>query len=169
MSPYILSLCVAAIAAAVVELLAPRGDGGRLAAHIRMIAGLFLLVILLRPLSDGIAFLSTAAAGDLADILPDDLPTPSRDYESTLYAALSDCTVAELEIWVQNTLTAEFAIPPEDISISVLSEPATPDAALTVTELRIALSGSSMLRDPHPIEDYFAEALSAPCYLTITP
>ncbi len=169
MSAYILSLCVAAIAAAVVELLAPRGDGGRLAGSIRMIAGLFLLVALLRPLTDGISYLSAVADGDIADILPDDLPTPAENYEATLYAALSDCTAAELEAWVTSTLTTEFAIPREHITVSALCEPATPDSPLSLDELRIGLSGSSALRDPHPIEDYFEKALSVPCYLTISP
>ena len=50
MSAYILPLLAASLAAALVELLAPKGDGGRIAAHVRMIAGLYLLVALLNPL-----------------------------------------------------------------------------------------------------------------------
>ena len=46
MSNYILTLLAASLAACMIELLAPKGDGGRTASYVRMIAGLFLLGIL---------------------------------------------------------------------------------------------------------------------------
>jgi len=64
--PYLLSLLTASLAAAIAELLAPKGEGGRITAHIRMVAGLFLLVALLNPLREGIRLLRDAALGDPA-------------------------------------------------------------------------------------------------------
>jgi hypothetical protein len=37
---------------------------------------------------------------------------------------------------------------------------------LTVTETRISLLGGYALRDPHPIETYFANQLNCPCFVT---
>ena len=37
---------------------------------------------------------------------------------------------------------------------------------LTVTEARISLLGGYALRDPHPIETYFANQLNCPCFVT---
>ena len=77
MKSYILTLLSASLAASVVELLAPNGEGGRLASHIRMIAGLFLLVALLTPLREGIRLLREAADGDLSSrveaLIPSDM------------------------------------------------------------------------------------------------
>ncbi len=168
MSAYILSLTVASIAAAVALLLAPRGDGGRMASYVRMIAGLFLLVALLGPIKEGITLLSSIADGSLAEDIMDAFPErPATDYESTLAASLTQMTASEVEIWVVSTLAEMFAVPESDITLSALCAPADDGLTVTVCELRIALSGNSALVDPHPIEAYFEEALNAPCHVTV--
>ncbi len=167
MAPYILTLLVASLAAAVVELLAPRGEGGRLAGHVRMIAGLFLLVALLDPLQKGIELLQSAADGELTEdilsALPDDTPI---DYESTFHAGLSAVGARETEAWVSSTLASSFSVPATDAIVAAVCE--TVDGGLIITEVRIALSGSSLLTNPHPIETYFEEQLGCPCYVTVS-
>ena len=74
MNTYILSLLAASLAAAVVELITPKGEGGRLVSHVRMVAGLFLLVALLAPLREGITLLLDAAQGDMASRVEELIP-----------------------------------------------------------------------------------------------
>ncbi len=169
MTPYILTLLAASLVAAVIELLAPRGEGGRLGSHIRAIAGLYLLVALLSPLRDGLALLSELASGDsLGDHIDAYLSIPEpTERESTLHATVTALCAAEAEAWIRETLDAQFAIPAADCRISLACTVSDTGDAITPTELRISLGGSSALSDPHPIEEYFTAALSCPCYVTV--
>ena len=166
MTTYILSLLSASLAAAVVELLSPKGEGGRLTAHVRMVAGLFLLVALLNPLKEGISLLRSAAEGDLTArleaILPEEVPV---DYEAFFGDTLTAVSRDEAEAFVVSALEGEFGIPPSGCTVSVSC--AYEDGVLTVCEVRISLRGQWITRDPHPIEDYFAERLNCVCYVTV--
>ena len=166
MSYYILSLLSASLAAAIIELLSPKGEGCRMASHIRMIAGLFLLVALLNPLREGIRLLRDAAEGNIASrvesLIPSDIQT---DYEAVFGENLAAIGSDEVKSWVTDTLKARFDIPPTGCKVSVTC--AYDGETLTVTEVRISLLGKYMLQDPHPIESYFTQQLTCPCYVTV--
>lgn len=167
MNTYILSLLVASLAAALVELLAPRGDGGRIASHVRMIAGLFLLVSLLSPLKVAVSYIRDVADGTLRDDLlaaytPD---IPAEDYEATFGATLASVGRDEVSAWVKTTLQDRFSVPPNNTTVEVVC--LSNGETLTVSEVRIALIGSSVWKDPHPIEAYITEQLACPCYITV--
>ncbi len=164
---YIFSLLSASLAAAVVELIAPKGEGGRLASHVRMVAGLFLLVALLTPLREGLDILKAAAEGNLADRIESEIQNASpEDYQAAFIASLANLGKTETESWVTETLQSRFSIPPTDCAVEALCD--TEDGAIILRELRIGLKGSSVLKNPHPIEAYFAEALQCPCYVVVT-
>ena len=165
MNAYILSFLAASLAAAVVTLLSPKGEGGRVASHISMIAGLFLLTTLLAPLRTGIDLLRSAADGGLTDRMESLLPEGDTDYGSVLGDTLTALSRDEIKAWVQTVLEARFSVPPADCTVSVAC--AYAEELLTVTEVRISLHGTSILRDPHPIETYFSEQLKCPCYVTV--
>ncbi len=166
MTPYILSLAAASLAAALVELLAPKGEGGRLAAGIRMVAGLFLLVALLSPLRAGLELLVGLSDGTVD--LPVGVPSvEAEDYESTLQASILSLGEAELTAWVGETLRTAFGVSPEEaevIPVWAESEALPPPLA----EVYILLSGTAALEDPHPIEAYFADALGCSCRVSVT-
>ncbi len=159
---YILSLTAASIAAVVVELLAPRGEGGRLASSVRMTAGLFLLVALLSPLRAGLELLTGLAEGSL------ELPAAETvDYGSTWQGALVAMGERELVAWAVDALYADFSVPPahaEVIPVFAEDGDALPPP---LSELCIVLHGASVLEDPHPIEEYFTAALGVPCRVTV--
>ena len=166
MTAYILPLLSAILAAAVVELLAPKGEGGRLAAQIRMIAGLFLLAALLQPIREGIALLRDAATGQLADRLEAViLDVTPEDYESALGDTLTSVGREEVEAWVGNLLETRFSVPPSGCTVFAACD--CTDRTLCITEVRISLHGQYVLQDPHPIEKAVTEALGCPCYVTV--
>ncbi len=166
MTPYILSLLSASLAAAVVELLAPKGEGGRLTSHIRMIAGLFLLVALLNPLREGLRLLRETADGDLSSrveaLIPSDIET---DYEAVFGDNLAAIGSDEVRSWVVQVMETRFGIPAEGCAVWVACSYG--EETLTVTEIRISLTPAYLLSDPHPMEIYFAEQLNCPCYVTV--
>lgn len=166
MKNYILSLLAASLAAVVVELLAPKGEGGRMASHVRMIAGLFLLVALLEPLGEGIAILRDATDGDLSARVEALVPSDGEtDYEAVFGDNLAAIGANEVKAWVTQAMAIHFGIPAEGCAVWV--DCAYGDETLTVTEVRISLTPAYLLQDPHPIETYFTEQLSCPCYVTV--
>lgn len=166
MKPYILSLLSASLVAALVELIVPKGEGGRMASHIRMVAGLYLLVALLNPLREGISLLRSMADGDLVSrvesLIPSDMET---DYNGVFGDGLTAIGAEEICSWMTETMETRFGIPPE--GCKAWASCAYSDDVLTVTEVRISLQGSYALRDPYPIEAYFTEQLDCPCYVTV--
>lgn len=171
MTSYVLTLLAASLSAAVVELIAPKGEGGRLANHVRMIAGLFLLVTLLNPLREGLAILQAAAEGDLTQRIESKIEAATpKDHEATFGASLAAMGQAETESWVTETLQTHFSIPPTDCAVEALCDALcnAENQTLTLRELRIGLKGGSALQNPHPIEAYFSEALNCPCYVVVT-
>ena len=173
MSTYILTLLAASLAAAVIELLSPKGEGGRIASHVRLVAGLFLLAMLLEPLQEGLHLLRSAAEGELTLRLPQTSDIHAADYNAVLWDTFKAVSRGEVEAWVAETLETEFSIPPSDCAVEAVceTEAAAEDdpysGSLTLRELRIGLRGRSALRDPHAIEVFFSEKLGCPCYVTV--
>ncbi len=166
MNTYILTLLSAALMAAVVELLSPKGEGGRTASHIRMVAGLFLLVALLEPLRAGMELLRNAVSGDLTARLEAALPVESpEDYGAIFGDTLTAISRNEVEAFVRSALESDFGIPSSDHTVAAIC--AYEDGTLILQELRISLHGSHLLHDPHPIEAYFTEKLNCPCFVTV--
>lgn len=168
MNAYILTVLAAALAAAVIELLSPKGEGGRMAGHVRMIAGLFLLAVLLNPLREGLLLLRSAADGDLVDRLEAVVPTPTpSDYEAAFSENLMFIGKTETEAWVISMLESTYGIPPSGCTVEAVCE--ADISALTLREVRIALHGKYALENPHPIEAYVTERLQCPCFVTVHP
>jgi hypothetical protein len=166
MKTYILTLLAASIAAAVIQLLAPKGEGGKLGEHIRMITGLFLLVSLLTPLKEGIALLRSAAEGELSEHLTVEVPDGALgDYAGVFGDTLSFVGQEEVKAWVVSELETRFGIPSSGCRVSVTC--AVEEECLTVSEVRIALRGGYVTENPHPIESRVTEVMGCPCYVTV--
>ncbi len=168
MSGYVLSLCAAALVAAMAELLSPGGPGGQTTRHVRAVAGLFVLLAMLVPLRDGIRALSSLADGDISGDLSEMVPSVETvDYEDAFYTSLATYTADEVVLYIKTTLSSEFFVSPENATVSVICDPPAAETSLRICEIRIALSGTDSLRDPHPIEAYFEAALGAECFVTV--
>ncbi len=169
----LMTLILAALAAAVVELLVPHLDGGRMAAYVRMIGGLFLLVVLIAPVTEAVTLWREAAEGELNERLPEAfLPAGEpTDYTAVWRETLAATGEAAVTKWVQETLAADFAISAEEATVSVVCtvSDATGDAAgvPVVQEVRIALSGGAILQDPRRMEAVIGEALGCLCFVTV--
>lgn len=166
MKTYIWTLLASSIAAAVIQLLAPKGEDGKLGDHVRMIAGLFLVVSLLSPLKEGIALLRSVAEGDLSEYV-DVFVSPSAegDYEGVFHDTLSFVGQEEVGTWVESLLETEFGIPPSGCRASVAC--AVEEGTVTVRDVRITLLGRYAAEDPHPIERRVGEALNCPVSVTV--
>ena len=167
MNQYVTSILAATLLAAVTEKLAPAGEGGRMTAHVRFLTALFLIIALLTPVKDAVAYLKGITADDVSGIVQDWVDLPEQgDYGEALGSTLTAVTAQEAEDWLQKTLAERFSIPADSCTLWVGCD--SDGTAVTFSEVRIALSGASALKDPHPIEAYISEMLGCPCYVTVS-
>ncbi len=159
-------LIAAAVAATLVELIAPQGEGGRMGGHVRLVAGLCVLVALIQPLREGVMLLRAMAEGDLAEMLPDvELPA-EEEYGSVWSDTLAAMGDQEVTSWVEGVLEQKFEISPDNRRVQVVCEVGE-NGVLHVKEVYIALRGAAIWKDPHTIEGYVSERLSAPCTVSV--
>ena len=137
-----------------------------MASHVRMVAGLYLLVALLNPLKEGISLLRSLADGDMVSRVESLIPTDvETNYSGVFGDSLAAIGADEVSSWVTETMESRFGIPPEGCTVWASCDYG--EDTLTVTEVRISLKGSYALRDPHPIESYVSSQLNCPCYVTV--
>ena len=167
MTGYILTLLAASVAVSVIEMLVPKGDGGRLTACVRVVTGLFLLVALLHPLQEGLRILRAVAEGDLTDALEEAVVEEAspEDYQATFYQSLAAVGEEEMEAWVIETLETTFGIPPTGCAVEAICRPE--GEGVIPVEIRIGLKGRYALEDPRPLESFYAQRFCCPCYVTV--
>ncbi len=166
MTTYVYTLLASALGLALVELVSPKGEGGKLAASIRMLAGLCLVAVLLSPLREGVRLLSSFRDGTLSERVEEMIPEDALpDYGEVFGNTLTAVTEQEVEAWTLSLLSSVYGIPAEGCAVSALCT--YEDETVTITEVRIALMGKYALTDPHPIESAVTQTLGCPCFVTV--
>lgn len=165
MGRYVYGLILVGVSAAVVELLAVGGDASRMKGHLRLVAGLCILVACLQPMREGIAYLTSLAEGELPLTLPHK-DVEEENYQEMFDGYLGDTGSREVKVWVETTLTDVFGISEEHSTVEVSMTVA--DGVPCPAEVYIALSGKAILKNPHRIEEYISSRLACPCYVSVS-
>ena len=178
-------LLLTALAAAVLEFLLPGGDGSgsRMQGPIRTVVGLCILVALISPVREGISLLRHLAVSDatqLTEQLQSSYPgiiQPARsaeEYADDLAESLAATGNATVEDWVREALLSQFGIPAEqcavkaEVAVTIPADPASGEtASARITGVWITFYGSSTLKNPHTVEEWFGSQLGCPCYVSI--
>lgn len=175
-SDSMLPLLAVTALSAFLEYLLPEGSDSRMAASLRLVTGLCVLLALAAPLRDAAALI-----GSLDDDpdgafpyarSPDAAVTPGEEYLNGYLTAQSADAV---EAWAIRVLGERFGIAEEDCRVAAEVGPGTmdasvPDADVTgfcVRRLDVVLSGRAILRDPHVIEDWFERETGCVCRVTV--
>ena len=163
MSGYIMALVLTGIAAAIAELMSP---SEKLAGHIRLVAGLCLLVALLAPIRSVVAYFHTVSDGglDAEELLPE---LEGEHYGESFSEELERITAEETEAWVSGVLESRFGIPPDAREIYVKTETLDDGKAPSISRVDIVLHTSAILQNPHEIEAYVTSNLKCPCTVAI--
>lgn len=163
MAQYVYAWITVAVLSVLSELLLPGGKGGKMAGHMRFLAGLCVLIALLPVVKDGLAHLRDLAEGDYEIVLPEG---EKGDYEACFRESLADLTKEQYEVWVYDTLQREFAIDKENC-VAEVTVAHHGDGVPSITAVFISLSGKAILKDPRQIESRIGTALSVPCMVSV--
>ena len=163
MKEYFLSLFLAAILIALVGILSPGKPSGGIGKHLRLLSSLFLLCVLLSPV--------TAAMDGIRDwlnsdgTLPDLGDTEENGYGELASNALDEASREYFSQMLAHTLSEEFSISPNDLRCRVEWELTEGNAR--PTRVTVLLSGSAVWRDPAPLQNAVQTLLGCPCDVAI--
>lgn len=164
MKEYLMGLFALGICCAVVEMLAPEGEGGGIARHIRLLSVVSLLCVVVSPVvallqrEDSLPEYGKALLdgwGESAEQVREDLE--ERFYLETerLDMALAEQTVAEL-------LQERFSLSSEDCRVVL-----TVDEQSNVIGMRVALRGQGIWVNTHELTEYIKQTFGCECIIYI--
>ena len=164
MNEYIYAWITVALLAVLAELLLPGGRNGKLAGHVRFLAGLCILAALVPTVKEGINRLSDLADGDQVLTFPS--IEAGQDYDAYFSDHLSDMTKEKCEAWVYEALQKHFSLPRDQCLVLVTVE-ADDKGLPLVASVEICLYGTAILVNSHSIETFISTQLSTPCTVSV--
>ena len=163
MKAYLLSILAASIAAALINLLSPAGEGGGIGKHLKLTVALFLICVLITPLKSGMEAILDWSSGKLP--FWENEEDIAEDYRDRLDGALTDASREYVAQALTETLQAQFDMDPGTVRCALewsgSGEEARP------SRVTVLLSGKSIWKDPHAIEDFVTELLDCECITAI--
>lgn len=162
MREYLLALLAASLCAMLIGLLSPSGEGGGLGAHVKLLLSLFLICVLVTPLSD--------AAGAVRDWLAGDLPffdtePNEEDYREQLENSLTESSKGYFLQMLTETLRREFSL--EDGTVRCVVQWNEGESQIRPSRVTILLSGSGIWKDPHAMKAFTEELLQCECVVAV--
>lgn len=163
MKSYLLTLLGASLAVTLVGLLSPKGEGGGMEKHLRLICALFLIFVLISPLSDAINDIRALIDGkyeitEIGESAPD-------GYREQMQQAADAASRQYFSDMLTQTLEQKFSIAMGDVRCSVIWD--TVNGALQPTQVTVLLSGKAIWKSPRDIESFVSDLVGCICTVAI--
>lgn len=144
------------------ELMTPAGERDGLRRAVRLLSALFLLSVLLAPLSGLLERVGGIDLGQLAEQMEEQA---RREYGALMEEKLTAATAAQLEESLYALLAQQLGVSREHCRITVRAVQG--DGGLQVSGVWIALRGEAALIDPRRIETLVGETVGCPCSVSL--
>lgn len=163
MEAYVITLISASFAATLIGILSPRGEGGGIFAHVKLLTSLFLICVLISPLKSVIQGISDFATGDWESLWGES--DAENDYRDQMNDAMQEASVEYFTQMLTKTLESQFDM--ESGTVRCFVEWEMREQELRPVQVRVILSGGSIWKDPHAIEAFVSELLGCSCVTAI--
>ncbi len=163
MKTYLITLILAALIGTLIGILSPQGERGGIEKHMKLLISLFLICVLITPVHGMIDGLRSLSDGEIE--LPFGGEIGKDDYQDQFNSALDSASTVYFAEMLSQALQKEFTIPANEIQCNVTWE--NKDGELKPIRVTAILSGSSIWKDPQPIEDFVSALLGCPCETAI--
>ena len=159
---YILSIFATALLITIVDILAPAGTGGGLSKHLKLVASLVFVCILISPTVSLAERIQEFANGNWNFDIEGDV---ENHYAGELQNALDDASKEYFEEMLNQTLCKEFEIAEGDLRTHVAwnndGENPRPQ------KVTVILSGKAIWKNSAKIEEYVTSLLGCDCVSAI--
>ena len=147
MKAYLLTLIAAAILAILASQLVPDGERGGISKHVRLIASLFLICVLLSPVQTLIKNLPSLS--DVNFFPSADENEYDAAYREQLQEAIDKASADYFTDMLTQTLCTELSVSQEELRCKVFWDTAKGEP--TPTKVTVMLSGRAIWKDPAEI------------------
>ena len=152
MKSYIISAVYVAVFAGIVLLLAPKGKGGSMERHIKLLVSLAFISVMIQP---AVSFFRSIEIPDF------NIETVSYAYEEELYENLINLEKSELEKGLKTLISKNFLINEENVDVTVTV--ALQNDVPKTEKVYVRVSGLAILCNTNDIEDYVSTLLGCRC------
>lgn len=164
MKAYFLSVAVIGLIGALCSILAPAGDGGGIAKHLKLLTSLLLVCVLIAPVGDLIEGGGDWLGGNLS--FPWEEGGENVEGED-LQSKLDEVSTAYFTELLTETLEREFAIETGDLRCVVTWETQESGESLRPERVTLLLSGKAIWKDTEAMEDFVTSLLGCACVSAI--
>lgn len=162
MKQYLLNILTLSLACGLLDLLTPAGEREGLRRGVRLLAGLCLLCVMIRPLTDLRDAIGEIDLGSWARGMERDAET---EYERLMEEKLTAVSKEQLREELLTMLAEQFDIGCEDCTLTFEFDDAA--QTLTVRRVWVALHGKAVLRDPRTVEAAVEGTLGCECTVSV--
>ena len=163
MKTYLITLITAAFAVTLVGMLAPSGEGGGIAKHLKLLTSLFLVCVLISPLTSAMEGIKALMDGNFELFPSENEGVP--DYQEEMQDALNGASKQYFTEMLTQTLEQRLVIDTGDVRCAV--EWNTTDGDARPTHVTVILSGQAIWKSPREIEALVKELLGCTCTVAI--
>lgn len=162
MKQYLLNILTLSLACGLLDMLTPAGEREGLRRGVRLLAGLCLLCVMIRPLTDLRDAVLSLDLGAWARGAEHEAET---EYERLMEQKLTAVSRAQLHEDVLTLLCEQLGIARENCTLTLEMDDTA--QTLTVRRVWIVLHGSAVLRDPREISAAVEAALGCECIVSV--
>lgn len=161
MKEYLLSLLVASMLLTLVGILSPKGSGGGLSGHVRLVAALVWICLLVVPLFRLIGEIPYLPSNTILSTQEPESP----DYQAQLDEALNEASKEYFCDMLTQSLEEKFSLAAGTVRCAVRW--AQTESGIKPEEVTVVLSGSAIWQSPALLEDFVSDLIGCGCIIVI--
>lgn len=159
MKEYVITLVGVCLFCGFITVLSPDGEGGGIKKHIKLIASLCVLSVMIAPLVSFAESLGEYNAENLSDIFEGE--EYINKYEEICNDTISAYTADEIARRCKTRICAELGMESESFEVEVATE--CVDDVLEVSSVRVTLHPAAITQDPREISAIVSDMLDCEC------
>ena len=163
MNNYLLTIILVSIGIGILDIISP--NNSKISKYTQSIGLLVILCVIISPISKIVKTIDEGFINNLKNNILIDTDEINEEYQNILNNYLSESSISALENQIDEILNDKFDIPSNESEVKVITQYI--DKTLHLSEIKIALSGMSIFKNPYTIEEYFYNLLESKCTVTI--
>lgn len=163
MSKYLLSVILSSISIGLCDILVPKHNG--IDKLVKFIGMLIILIVSITPVMETIAEIDEGVFEGIKNNLSVKQESYLDEYNGILEEYLKNYSLDEIQEYIKEILKEKYSIPSGECTVQIDTEQL--DSELSITNIRILLSGNSIFKNPYKIESDISSIFNSECQVLI--
>ena len=163
MSKYLLSVILSSISIGLCDILVPKHNG--IDKLVKFIGMLIILIVSITPVMETIAEIDEGVFEGIKNNLSVKQESYLDEYNGILEEYLKNYSLDEIQEYIKEILKEKYSIPGGECTVQIDTEQL--DSEVSITNIRILLSGNSIFKNPYKIESDISSIFNSECQVLI--